>query len=47
MDQSTPETEQTMRKRLYWSHYVWTLVLALALNRKPSVPKLKVELPSV
>lgn len=34
-----------MRKRLYWSHYVWSLVLALALNRKPSVPKLKVELP--
>lgn len=45
MDQSTTENERMMRKRLYWSHYVWTLVLALALNRKPSVPKLKVELP--
>lgn len=47
MDQSITENERTMRKRLYWSHYVWTLVLALALNRKPSVPKLKVDLPGM
>jgi hypothetical protein len=37
--------ERVMRKRLYWSSYVWSLVMALNLNRRPPMPKLRVDLP--
>ena len=37
--------ERVMRKRLYWSSYVWSLVMSLNLNRRPPMPKLRVDLP--